>query len=106
LPLAELARAVQVHPVHLSRTFRRRFHRTVADYVRSLRLDWSARQLATGEEPLCAIALRAGFADQSHFGRVFKQHTGMTPARYRRSLRGEKGGGGPPGGEGPPPERD
>ena len=31
-----------------------------------------------------AIALHAGFADQSHFTRVFVRQTGRTPGRYRR----------------------
>ncbi len=33
--------------------------------------------------PLNVIAQRAGFADQSHFTRLFKQYVGTTPARYR-----------------------
>jgi AraC family transcriptional regulator len=33
------------------------------------------------------IALDAGFADQSHFTRVFRQAFGQTPGQYARSLR-------------------
>ena len=40
------------------------------------------RQLARGKKPLCAIALDAGFVDQSHFYRVFKRCTGRTPTQY------------------------
>ena len=29
------------------------------------------------------IRVRAGFFDQSHFAKVFKQHMGMTPAQFR-----------------------
>jgi AraC family transcriptional regulator len=32
------------------------------------------------------IAAQAGFADQSHFTRLFKHHVGTTPARYRSML--------------------
>jgi AraC-like DNA-binding protein len=34
-------------------------------------------------EPLAEIAASAGFADQSHFTRVFRRQVGTTPARYR-----------------------
>jgi AraC family transcriptional regulator len=36
---------------------------------------------------LATVALAAGFADQSHFTRFFKRHTGLTPNAYRRMLR-------------------
>jgi len=36
-----------------------------------------------GEED---IAVAAGFCDQSHFSRLFKQYTGVTPAEYRLAL--------------------
>ncbi|PYQ60569.1 MAG: AraC family transcriptional regulator, partial [Acidobacteria bacterium] len=35
---------------------------------------------------LADIAIEAGFSDQPHFSRAFKQVTGFTPARYRESL--------------------
>jgi AraC-like DNA-binding protein len=43
--------------------------------------------LATTEEAISAIALAAGFADQSHLTRALRARTGMTPARYRREHR-------------------
>jgi transcriptional regulator GlxA family with amidase domain len=38
---------------------------------------------ATGT-PLAEIAFACGFADQSHFTRMFSQATGMTPREWRR----------------------
>lgn len=84
LTLAEIAAAVGVHPVYLASTFRRQFGCTVGDYVRRLRVDHAAREMVRSRAPLVEIALDAGFADQSHFTRAFKQLLGMTPAEYRR----------------------
>jgi len=81
--LTELAAAVGVHPAHLARCFRREYGQTVGEYARALRLEWAAEQLALDGAPLAEIALRAGFADQSHFTRAFQQHAGVTPGRYR-----------------------
>src|SRR5438094_198063 len=54
--------------------------------LRGRELSWLAWRLA-GETPLADIATEAGFADQSHFTRVFKRHVGATPARYREQTR-------------------
>jgi AraC family transcriptional regulator len=86
--LADLAREVAVHPAHLARTFRQQFGTSVGGYVRRLRLDWAAAELERSETALAAIALAAGFADQSHFTRSFRRHTGFTPGAYRRGRRG------------------
>ncbi len=84
ISLTALARVVGVHPSHLAREFRRRFHCTPGDYVRSLRLEQAQRELRHSDMPLAEIALTAGFCDQSHFCRTFKRHTGLTPTEYRQ----------------------
>jgi AraC family transcriptional regulator len=81
--LGELAEAVGVHPTYLARAFRVHYGLSVGEYGRRLRLAWAAAELARGEKPLVEIAASAGFADQSHFTRVFRRHVGTTPARYR-----------------------
>jgi AraC family transcriptional regulator len=86
--LASLAGEFHVHPTYLARVFRRCFGCTVGEYARGVKLGLAARMLGRQTTaPLSEIALTAGFADQSHFTRVFQAHTRLTPARYRRLLR-------------------
>lgn len=85
--LGELAAEAGVHPVHLATTFRRCFGRTVATHVRQLRIELACRELVGSDTPLADIAFAAGFSDQSHFGRRFKQAIGVTPAAYRARTR-------------------
>jgi AraC family transcriptional regulator len=92
--LTELADVVGVHPVHLARSFRREYGVTVAQYARSLRLDWAAQRLIEGGSTLAEVAAEAGFADQSHFTRAFRNYVGVTPGRYRELLRREGPGAG------------
>jgi AraC family transcriptional regulator len=84
LRIEEVAREVDRHPAHVARVFRRHHDMTIGAYLRGLRLDWAAGELATTGKPLAVIAIEAGYADQSHFTRSFRRHTGLTPAGYRR----------------------
>jgi len=86
-PARELATEVGVHPSHLARAFRAQYGDSLGGYVRRLRLDWAAERLVRTDEPLAALALEAGFVDQSHLTRAFKRRFGLTPARYRRAHR-------------------
>ena len=86
----EVARDVGVHPVYLATTFRRYFRCTIGDYIRRLRIEFAAGQIANSGRSLCEIGLAAGFSDQSHFSKVFKNQTGMTPGSFRANLPGRR----------------
>lgn len=85
LTLTDIAEAVGVHPSHLAREFRKHYRHTVGEYVRQLRVEYARLQISAGGGTLAEIAAAAGFADQSHFTRTFRQHTGLTPLEYQRN---------------------
>lgn len=85
--LSELAAAVGVNAAHLARVFRARYGISVGEYGRRLRLDWAAAEIARDDRPIAEIASEAGFADQSHFTRLFRSRLGTTPARFREEAR-------------------
>ncbi len=87
LTLSSIAREVGIHPAHLARTFRSHYRRSIGDYVRRLRIERAARDLSDSSASIAEIGLRAGFFDQSHFSRVFRDHTGLTPAAFRTTAR-------------------
>jgi AraC family transcriptional regulator len=78
-----LAADAGVHPVYLTRMFRRHYGCSVMDYVRGLRVRAAADALASTRRSLAELALGAGFSDQSHLCRIFKADVGVTPGRYR-----------------------
>ena len=84
LSMAELASQAGVHPVHLARVFRSQLGQTAGDYVRQLRVRSACDLLRDREFPLAAIAAECGFADQSHFTRIFKRAAGSTPGEFRK----------------------
>lgn len=83
LRVAQIAAEVGVHPVRFGRAFRAAYDVSVATYVRRLRLEWAATELLHSAKALSTIALQAGFADQSHFTRAFRERFGVTPRAYR-----------------------
>jgi AraC family transcriptional regulator len=82
----DLGREVGIHPVHLASVFRKHLGCSVGEFVRNCRVEFAATRLACRGVPLADIAAEAGFADQSHFTRLFKRATGLTPAAFRRSI--------------------
>ena len=83
LTLGQLSGEAGVHPVHLSRVFRRWNGQGIGEYVHRLRIRAACEQMLQAEMPIADIGLANGFADQSHFTRSFRRVTGMSPARFR-----------------------
>ena len=86
ITLDEIAQQVQIHPIHLSRVFRKRYRCTMAEYQNRLRVQFACRALEGAWVDLSGLAVDAGFSDQSHLGRVFKSFTGQTPGQFRRFI--------------------
>jgi AraC family transcriptional regulator len=85
--LCELGEAVGRHPIYLARAFRRVYGMSPGEYLHLCRLESAVTALAFGSQPLSALAQQLGYADQSHFGRMFLRAVGSPPARFRRWLR-------------------
>jgi len=83
----EIAGAVGVHPVTLAREFRRQYGCTMGQMVRRERIDFACQELVKRDASVAAIAIAAGFYDQSHFARTFKKLIGVTPNSYRHNFR-------------------
>jgi AraC family transcriptional regulator len=84
--LDELAGVAGVHPAHLSAYFPQYFGCTLGEYRRKLKVERALQYLGTGSYSLTEVAYLCGFADQSHFIRVFKAQTGWSPRQLRQLL--------------------
>jgi AraC family transcriptional regulator len=86
LTLDELSAEAAVHPVHLSRVFRRFVGEGIGAHVQRLRIRTACEKLLLPKMTLAEVSVGTGFADQSHFGRAFRKITGTTPNVFRASL--------------------
>jgi AraC family transcriptional regulator len=84
LSLQELSEASGVHPTTISKHFPKYFSCTLGEYVRRVRVEKSLALIKQSGDSLTDIAHCCGFADQSHFTRVFKDLTGLKPGSFRR----------------------
>ncbi|QQS40897.1 MAG: helix-turn-helix transcriptional regulator [Acidobacteriota bacterium] len=83
---SDLATEAGVHPVHLAAVFRKFKGETVGEYVQARRIEFACGLLRENDVSLADIAVDSGFSDQSHFTRVFRRFTGMTPGAFRNSI--------------------
>jgi AraC family transcriptional regulator len=86
LRFEDLAAEAGLHPVYLSRAFRRHTGVSMSDYVRSLRLKHARHLLSETTRPLAAISADAGFSDASHLCRVFAGAHAITPKAFRQQV--------------------
>jgi len=81
VPLRELARLTGLSPYHLNRSFCRKVGMPPHAYQLQVRIARAKSALRAGSS-IAGVALAMGFADQSHFTRVFKRLVGGTPGQY------------------------
>lgn len=88
LQLAQIAAEVGLSVSHFSRAFRISTGLPPHQWLLRQRVR-AAKQLMTVRDlPLSEIALSAGFANQSHFTRVFSDVVGVSPGAWRREAHG------------------
>jgi AraC family transcriptional regulator len=88
LTLADLAGSAGVHPVHLSRSFRKFSGYGLGEYLRRLRVRHACELMLDSRRSLAEISFDSGFADQSHFTRACKEITCTSPGMMRELVRG------------------
>jgi AraC-like DNA-binding protein len=87
LPVAELARACGLSRGYFIRAFRNETGLTPHQWLLYRRLDRARALLIGSRMSLADIAGTCGFADQSHFTRLFSRMVGLPPGNWRRQSR-------------------
>jgi len=86
--LKKISNDLALHPSYLSREFSKYFEDlNFGEYVRKIRIEKAITLIQNYNYSLTEIAYLTGFSDQSHFTRIFKQHTGNNPSLYRKNFK-------------------
>ncbi|MDR2217116.1 AraC-like protein [Yokenella regensburgei] len=86
LPLSTSGMATELHcnADYLGRVYRRVFRLTLTEAIHRQRIIAAEKQLISDSASLKEVALCCGFNDVGYFRQIFKKHTGMTPAGWKR----------------------
>ena len=81
--LQDVADQVYVSSWHLSKLFKKHTGENFSDLLRRERVEQAKKLLKTPSYRINDIAELTGFADVTHFSKVFKRFTGFSPGTYR-----------------------
>lgn len=83
ITLDEMSEKFYISPYHLSRTFKKITGFNFTDYINGVRIKEAQKLLVKTNMHIAGIAEKVGYKSNTHFGRVFKSITGMSPIVYR-----------------------
>lgn len=87
--LEQIASSANVSKSECLRCFKTCMNTTPYQYLTEYRLLKAAELLKTTDEPIGVIADCVGFRQVSHFGKCFKEKTGLSPSAYRNKTNQE-----------------
>lgn len=83
--LPSLAQLCNMSRATFVRLFQEKLGRSASDLLTDIRMTVAANELKKPSMSTGAVAEAAGYQSEAAFQRAFKQHMGMTPARWRRA---------------------
>jgi AraC-like DNA-binding protein len=87
LKITDLAREARRHPSWIGAAYRRATGEGLQETAARFRVERAARLLRESGQPYAAVAVDAGFCDQSHMNRTFGRVLGRSPSVVREERR-------------------
>ena len=84
ITLEKLSQVAGCSKFHLSTLIKNNTGFGVTDIVNRVRVEKSKKLLMTSAISLAEVATAVGFSNRNYFSKVFKKHTGITPAAFSR----------------------
>lgn len=84
ISLEKLAESAHVSKSECLRCFKASLQTAPYQYLMEYRLSKAAELLRETDAPVSEIAASVGFGQVSHFGKCFRDKTGMSPSEYRK----------------------
>lgn len=85
--LSEAAKQIGMNYSYISRDFTRLVGMSFNEYVNLMRLNMACHLLKNTEYSITECSLESGFGSTHTFSRIFREHYGITPYKYRKSLK-------------------
>jgi AraC-like DNA-binding protein len=85
ITLAQISKKYFVSQSHFSRTFKRVTGIPFVKYLNGVRIKAAQQLLREGNLSIGRVAEMVGYSGTTHFGRIFKDITGISPYEYKRT---------------------
>lgn len=85
ISMAEVAEKVSFHPVSLGRFIKQHTGKTFVQVLNSMRINYACKLLQESDASIPVICNQSGFNNVANFVRQFKEFTGNTPLKYKKS---------------------
>lgn len=83
LQIEEIARYVGLNRSYLSTLFKEHTGQSPIKYLQTFRLTKAAHLLSMTQLSIASIAFSCGYQEPESFCKAFRQHTGLSPSKYR-----------------------
>lgn len=86
ITLSYLAKMVGLNPSYLSSLFKNEIGMSLGEYIQRAKIDESKNLMTYTRHSISEISTLLNFHDQSHFTKVFKKHTGVSPKQFKKGI--------------------
>lgn len=86
LTIVEIAEGVFLSPTYVSLLFKQETGETLFEYLTKVRIEKAKELLRDPRNKFYEVCHAVGYVDPSHFSKLFKKMTGLTPSAYRDQL--------------------
>lgn len=88
ITLETAAERVFMHPMYVSKWFKKETGKNFVDYLTEIRIAKAKEFLGDYSLKIYAVSDMVGYSDPKYFSKVFKQAVGVTPKEYRKLVLG------------------
>lgn len=86
IDLNDISSIVAMSSSSFCRYFKERSGKTFTEYVLDLRIGYACKLLVENNMDITQICIECGFNTITHFNRIFKRNTSLTPTEYRKQF--------------------
>jgi two-component system response regulator YesN len=86
--LQDIANHFNLSPSYINRLIKHKYNKSPMKYYMALKIEEAKKLISNNKElPIKDISDSLGFYDQHYFSRVFKSYVGMSPVKYKDTLK-------------------
>jgi AraC-like DNA-binding protein len=86
IKLSDISAIASMNMSAFCRYFKEKSGKSPVDYVQELRVGYACKLLTSSQLDILQICIECGFNTSSHFNKVFKHYTNLTPTDYRKQF--------------------